>query len=87
MLYVSPLKALAVDVERNLRAPLAGVANLAREAGVGVTVPEIAIRTGDTPALERARFGREQGIGRGQIGGAGRGYDLSGCPLSAPGTG
>jgi len=59
VLYVSPLKALAVDVERNLRAPLAGIANLAREAGVGVTVPEIAIRTGDTPALERARFGRE----------------------------
>src|SRR6266480_1352847 len=59
VLYVSPLKALAVDVERNLRAPLAGIANLAREAGVGVTVPEIAIRTGDTPSNERARFNRE----------------------------
>src|SRR5919198_5734715 len=35
VLYISPLKALAVDVERNLRAPLAGIANLAREAGVG----------------------------------------------------
>jgi ATP-dependent Lhr-like helicase len=59
VLYVSPLKALAVDVERNLRAPLAGIANVARERGAGVHVPEIAIRTGDTPAAERARFGRE----------------------------
>src|SRR5436853_4125373 len=59
VLYLSPLKALAVDVERNLRAPLAGITNLAREAGRDVHVPEIAIRTGDTPAIERARFGRE----------------------------
>ena len=59
VLYVSPLKALAVDIERNLRAPLAGIANIARERGVAVNVPEIAIRTGDTPAAERARFGRE----------------------------
>ena len=59
MLYISPLKALAVDVERNLRAPLAGIANVARATGVDVTMPEIAIRTGDTPALERARFLRD----------------------------
>src|SRR3954470_5348068 len=59
VLYVSPLKALAVDVERNLRAPLAGIANIAQAEGVSVNVPEIAIRTGDTPAIERARFGRE----------------------------
>jgi ATP-dependent Lhr-like helicase len=59
VLYVSPLKALAVDVERNLRAPLAGIANIARAEGLSVNVPEIAIRTGDTPAIERARFGRE----------------------------
>ena len=59
VLYVSPLKALAVDVERNLRAPLVGIANVARAAGTSVNVPEIAIRTGDTPAIERARFGRE----------------------------
>ena len=45
-----------MDVERNLRAPLAGIANVARATGVDVTVPEIAIRTGDTPALERAKF-------------------------------
>src|SRR5688572_32538241 len=59
VLYVSPLKALAVDVERNLRAPLAGVANIAASQGVAVTTPTIAIRTGDTPANERARFLRE----------------------------
>ncbi len=59
VLYVSPLKALAVDVERNLRAPLAGIANVAQEKGVAVSFPEVAIRTGDTPAVERARFGRE----------------------------
>src|SRR5258706_13609282 len=59
VLYVSPLKALAVDVERNLRDPLAGIANVARARGVTVAVPGIAIRTGDTPAIERARFGRE----------------------------
>src|SRR4029079_7087573 len=59
VLYISPLKALAVDVERNLRAPLAGVANIAHRTNTAVTVPEIAIRTGDTPANEPARFLRE----------------------------
>jgi ATP-dependent helicase Lhr and Lhr-like helicase len=59
ILYVSPLKALAVDVERNLRAPLAGITNAARASGTPIHVPEIGIRTGDTPAIERARFGRE----------------------------
>ena len=59
VLYVSPLKALAVDVERNLRAPLAGIANLARERGEEFVMPSIAIRTGDTPPQERARFLRD----------------------------
>jgi ATP-dependent Lhr-like helicase len=59
VLYVSPLKALAVDVERNLRAPLAGIVNLAQAQGVAVTIPQIAIRTGDTPAIERAHFVRD----------------------------
>src|SRR5215510_10660090 len=59
VLYVSPLKALAVDIERNLRAPLSGITSVARAAGREVHVPEIAIRIGDTPAAERARFGRE----------------------------
>jgi ATP-dependent Lhr-like helicase len=59
VLYISPLKALAVDVERNLRAPLVGIANVARARGDTFTVPEVAIRTGDTPASDRARFQRE----------------------------
>jgi ATP-dependent Lhr-like helicase len=59
VLYISPLKALAVDVERNLRAPLAGIANVARARGDELTIPEIAIRTGDTPQSERAKFGRD----------------------------
>jgi ATP-dependent helicase Lhr and Lhr-like helicase len=59
VIYVSPLKALAVDVERNLRAPLIGIANMARERGDDFIIPEIATRTGDTPQSERARFGRE----------------------------
>ena len=58
VLYISPLKALAVDVERNLRVPLAGISDVARAAGLSMHVPEIAIRTGDTPAKDRARFQR-----------------------------
>ena len=48
VVYVSPLKALAVDVERNLRAPLAGIAQLAQAAGDAFVTPAIAIRTGDS---------------------------------------
>ncbi|MFC0529137.1 ATP-dependent helicase [Phytohabitans kaempferiae] len=58
VLYVSPLKALAVDVERNLRAPLAGIRHAA--ARLGVPQPDITVgmRTGDTPADERRAFQR-----------------------------
>jgi ATP-dependent Lhr-like helicase len=59
VVYVSPLKALAVDVERNLRAPLAGIARVAAERGDRFAIPTVAIRTGDTPAAERARFPRD----------------------------
>ncbi len=59
VLYVSPLKALAVDIERNLRAPLAGIANRAAARGDVFHSPAVAIRTGDTPASDRARFQRE----------------------------
>ena len=59
VLYVSPLKALAVDVERNLRTPLAGIARAADERGDPYHTPAVAIRTGDTPAADRARFQRE----------------------------
>jgi ATP-dependent helicase Lhr and Lhr-like helicase len=58
VLYVSPLKALAVDVERNLRSPLAGIANIARRCGVPFREPTISVRTGDTPQKERALFRR-----------------------------
>src|SRR6202012_3766072 len=47
VIYISPLKALAVDVERNLRSPLAGIANLAKRQGVAFHQPEISVRTGD----------------------------------------
>jgi Lhr-like helicase len=59
VLYLSPLKALAVDIERNLRAPIAGVTETATRLGVPVHVPQIAVRTGDTPASERAAFSRK----------------------------
>ena len=54
VLYVSPLKALVYDVERNLRAPLVGVSRAAEALGdSGFTAPRVAIRTGDTPQRER----------------------------------
>lgn len=58
VLYVSPLKALAVDVERNLRTPLTGIRQAS--ARLGLTPPEITVgmRTGDTPADERRAFAR-----------------------------
>jgi ATP-dependent helicase Lhr and Lhr-like helicase len=59
IVYVSPLKALAIDVERNLRSPLAGIANMARRKGVPFHDPIISVRTGDTPLQERARFRRD----------------------------
>ncbi|MGF0130348.1 ATP-dependent helicase [Dietzia cinnamea] len=55
VLYVSPLKALAVDVERNLRAPLAGIAREAASMGVPTPDVTVGIRTGDTPPDERRR--------------------------------
>ena len=58
VLYVSPLKALAMDVERNLRSPLVGIQREAARAGQGVTDVSVAIRTGDTPSAERARIAR-----------------------------
>ena len=58
VLYVSPLKALAVDVERNLRAPLAGIAAVAGRSSVPHRALSVAIRTGDTPASERAKMQR-----------------------------
>ncbi len=56
VLYVSPLKALAVDVEQNLRAPLAGIRAAAVRLGVPPPAITTALRTGDTPAEERRRL-------------------------------
>ncbi len=57
VLYISPLKALGVDVERNLRAPLAGIRHAADRLGLG-RLPEIdvGVRSGDTTAQERRRL-------------------------------
>ena len=58
VMYVSPLKALAVDVERNLRSPLVGLRREAARLGTTVTDVTVDLRTGDTPAAERARQAR-----------------------------
>jgi ATP-dependent Lhr-like helicase len=59
LLYISPLKALNYDVERNLRAPLAGLADSARRQGFDLPPLSVAVRTGDTPQKERARMLRD----------------------------
>ncbi|MGN6780848.1 MAG: ATP-dependent helicase [Marmoricola sp.] len=56
ILYVSPLKALAVDVERNLRAPLAGIRHTAARLGEELPEVTVATRSGDTPATDRRRI-------------------------------
>src|SRR3954470_1070814 len=53
VLYVSPLKALAHDVERNLKAPLVGISLAAQRLNLPPPGIDVAIRTGDTPAAER----------------------------------
>jgi ATP-dependent Lhr-like helicase len=58
VLYVSPLKALAVDVQRNLRAPLAGISQASRRLGHAEPGITVGMRTGDTPADERRSFAR-----------------------------
>ncbi|MCQ9353321.1 DEAD/DEAH box helicase [Corynebacterium sp. 153RC1] len=55
VLYISPLKALGVDVERNLRAPLAGINNVALRLGLEPSNISVGVRSGDTPAAERNR--------------------------------
>ena len=57
VLYISPMKALAHDVERNLRAPLTGIGHAAARRG-SAPLPDVAvaIRTGDTPAADRRRM-------------------------------
>ncbi|MGD9793322.1 MAG: crosslink repair DNA glycosylase YcaQ family protein [Acidimicrobiia bacterium] len=56
LLYVSPLRALAFDVEKNLRSPLIGIRLAAERLGVEFHEPVVAMRTGDTSARDRARL-------------------------------
>jgi ATP-dependent Lhr-like helicase len=56
VLYISPMKALAVDVERNLRSPLTGVRHAARRLGLPEPGITVAVRTGDTAADERRKM-------------------------------
>ncbi|GHH74286.1 Lhr family helicase [Promicromonospora soli] len=56
VLYVSPLKALAADVQRNLRSPLTGIRQAAARDGIEVPDVTVGMRTGDTPANERRSF-------------------------------
>lgn len=56
VLYVSPMKALAVDVERNLRSPLVGIRHAATRLGLGEPGVSVAVRSGDTTPKERRDF-------------------------------
>ncbi|HVD28706.1 MAG TPA: DEAD/DEAH box helicase, partial [Mycobacteriales bacterium] len=58
VLYVSPLKALAVDVERNLRSPLAGIRQAAVRLGLPQPDVQVGVRSGDTSADERRLLAR-----------------------------
>ena len=58
VLYVSPLKALSNDVHKNLDIPLAGVSEVARAESIPLAPIRTAVRTGDTPAHERAQMGK-----------------------------
>lgn len=55
VVYVSPLKALGNDIEKNLRGPLAAIHDLARAAGMDPAEVRVGVRSGDTPSAERQR--------------------------------
>lgn len=59
LLYISPLKALNNDIERNLRVPLAGIREMAAEMGSELPPLRVAVRTGDTPSSHRQRMVRK----------------------------
>lgn len=61
VLYVSPIKALAYDVERNLTSPLLGLSRVAAARGLALHVPGIDVRTGDTSPADRRKQLREPG--------------------------
>jgi ATP-dependent Lhr-like helicase len=58
VLYISPLRALAFDVEKNLRAPLMGIGLAAERLGVAFRAPSVAMRTGDTSQKDRQALSR-----------------------------
>lgn len=58
VLYISPLRALAVDIEKNLRAPIMGAVHAAERLGVAFSEPTVGVRTGDTSPRERSRLVR-----------------------------
>src|SRR5919201_3836850 len=58
VLYVSPLKALTVDIDRNLQAPLRGISLHAERLGIALSPVAVAIRTGDTPTSDRRQIER-----------------------------
>ena len=59
ILYISPLKALNEDIRRNLEVPLAGILERSRECGPPLGPLQVAVRSGDTPARDRARLVRK----------------------------
>jgi ATP-dependent Lhr-like helicase len=59
VLYISPLKALGVDVERNLRSPLVGITQTAKRLGVDVPTITVGVRSGDTTSADRRLLLRE----------------------------
>jgi ATP-dependent Lhr-like helicase len=58
VLYISPMKALAVDVERNLRSPLVGIGHAAARLGLPKPEVSVAVRSGDTSSAQRRLFAR-----------------------------
>ena len=58
VLYLSPLRALAFDVEKNLRSPLVGIGLAAERLGVPFVAPSVAMRTGDTSSRDRQALAR-----------------------------
>jgi ATP-dependent Lhr-like helicase len=56
VLYISPLRALAFDIEKNLRAPLTGIGLAAERLGEAFVAPEVGMRTGDTAANDRQKL-------------------------------
>ena len=56
VLYISPLKALAIDVERNLRTPLTGITRIAERDGLAVPQITVGVRSGDTPPAARRQL-------------------------------